>query len=127
MAMGGDALKRDRRKIADFVNAYVETNGYDVVMKNQELIALFDANGVAPESQFYLNSDLCYNRINDGIIDDFKDEIHVFESVKRGYYRLLGENYEYTGNILHKKKAQPEYIAGQWEDGKIISWNPIKG
>ena len=41
MGMGGDTLEKDKRKIADFVNEYVKLNGYDVVMKNKELIELF--------------------------------------------------------------------------------------
>jgi hypothetical protein len=126
--MGGDTLETDRRKIADFINEYVKNNGNDTILKNKDLKNLLSDNDVSPQSVFYLNSDLCYNRVNDGIIDTFREEIHLFEHVKRGYYRLLGENYPYTGDIKHKKaKEKEEYVAGMWQDGVIVEWNPRKG
>ena len=59
MGMGGNVLENDKRKIADFINDYVKKNGYNVVLSNKELNALYEENGVAPESVYYLNSDYC--------------------------------------------------------------------
>lgn len=126
--MGGKLLEEDYKKIAEFINSYVSNNGYEIILRNKDLLKLFDDNNVTPQSRYYLNSDLCYNRINNGIIDTFKDGIHLFEHVKRGYYRLLGEHYVYTGDIMHKKKKEKnEYIAGRWLNGNIKEWNPRKG
>ena len=115
MGMGGDTLEKDKRKIADFVNEYVKLNGYDVVMKNKELIELFEENDIKPESVFYLNSDYCYNKTNKGMIDNFKNDVHMFECVKRGYYRLLGENYKYNGEIIWEKISQQNKVLGNIE------------
>ena len=124
MGMGGKILEKDKRKIADFINDYVKKHGYNVVLRNKELNALYEENGVAPESVHYLNSDYCYNRTNNGMVENFKNDLHIFEYVKRGYYRLLGENYEYTGDIMHKPSREEEYVAGHWKDGVLVEWNP---
>jgi len=59
------------------------------------------------------------------MIDNFKNDVHMFECVKRGYYRLLGENYKYNGEIVHKGKGDKEpRIIGRWENGIIVEWNP---
>ena len=102
MGMGGNVLENDKRKIADFINDYVKKNGYNVVLSNKELNALYEENGVAPESVYYLNSDYCYNRTNKGMV----------------------ENYEYTGDIMHKPSKEEEYVAGHWKDGVLVEWNP---
>ena len=57
-------------------------------------------------------------------VENFKNDLHIFEYVKRGYYRLLGENYEYTGDIMHKPSKEEEYVAGHWKDGVLVEWNP---
>ena len=118
-------IGKRQEKIADFVNEYVKSNGYDVVMKNKELLELYEENDIKPESVFYLNSDYCYNKTNKGMIDNFKNDVHMFEYVKRGYYRLLGENYKYNGEIVHKGKCDKEaHTVGRWENGIIVEWNP---
>ena len=125
MGMGGQVLENDKRKIADFINAYVKENGYNVVLTNKDLNEFYKENGIAPESVYYLNSDYCYNRTNKGMIATFKNDLHIFEYVKRGYYRLLGENYKYNGDVMHKRSDEKEeYVAGHWKDGVIVEWNP---
>lgn len=70
MGMGGNVLENDKRKIADFINDYVKKNGYNVVLRNKELNALYEENGVAPESVYYLNSD--YWNINHLLWGEYK-------------------------------------------------------
>lgn len=125
MGMGGQKLENDKRIIANFINAYVKKNGFNDVLSNKELNGLYEKNGVSPESVYWLNSDYCYNRTNKGMIDSFKNDLHIFEYVKRGYYRILGENYKYNGKVMHKKTGEKEpYVAGRWEDGMLVKWNP---
>ena len=55
-------------------------------------------------------SDYCYNLINDGIPFDK----HVFEYIKWNTYKFHGENFPYTGKVMHQKKG----IVGEWINGK---------
>lgn len=45
MGMGGNVLENEKRKIADFINDYVKKNGYNVVLRNKELNALYEYTG----------------------------------------------------------------------------------
>ncbi len=120
-----DQLDKDRRKIADFINDFVEKNGYDIVLKNKELLELFEKNDVSPQSTWYLNSDICYDSTNDGMMEHFEKSVHLFSRPKRGYYRILGENYPYTGFVKHKPRGSDEvYIVGEWLNGELIKWEP---
>ena len=64
-----------------------------------------------------LPQDYCYNRMNDGIV--FIDHIHLLEYLGRNRYRLLGDSYPYTGDIMHKPKRCPEVVVGKWEQGTL--------
>lgn len=105
------------REIADFVNAYAKDNPGEI-FKSGELTRLLKENGIEPDVMF-LPSDYCYNRTNAGI-KDFRNTIHVFEYVKRGVYRLLGEHFSYTGPVITKPSGQPfNYVVGEWSDGLL--------
>lgn len=56
-------------------------------------------------------SDYCYNITNEGI-DNYIDYLHIFEQIKRGRYKYLGEKYPYTGKV--HKKGLP---IGEWING----------
>lgn len=49
----------------------------------------------------------------------FEEEVHIYERVRVGYYRLLGENYPYTGEIKHAGNSK---ILGEWINGKLVAW-----
>ena len=68
-------------------------------------------------------SDYCYNRRNDGI----KFDKHIFQYIDHNKYKYLGENYPFTGLIIHKPKgAKNEFIVGEWILGrKIMYQTPI--
>ena len=103
--------------IVDSINNYVSSHGYTTVMTRQELYNLISPNH-ALNYDSVLPQDYCYNRMNDGIA--FKDHVHLFEYLGRNRYRLLGDRYPYTGEIIHKPKQSPEVIVGKWEQGKLI-------
>jgi len=86
-------------------------------MTRQELYNLISPDH-ALNYDSILPQDYCYNRMNDGIA--FKDHVHLFEYLGRNRYRLLGDRYPYTGEIIHKPKRCPEVIVGKWKQGTLI-------
>jgi len=66
----------------------------------------------------FLPQDYCYNRTNMGI--KFSEHAHVLEYIDVDCYRLLGENYPYTGLIIHKPKGFVEIEVGRWENGESV-------
>ncbi len=82
--------------------------------------ALEKKYGTNPTS--VLLADLSYNRTNKGI--NFEKHPHLFEFIKPGVYKYLGENYPYTGNVYKREdEADEDIIIGKWEDGKLIEFS----
>ncbi len=60
-------------------------------------------------------SDYCYNRCNNGI----KFDQHLLEYLAPGRYLILGENANYSGDIIHKPQGKKEErIIGNWNNGE---------
>lgn len=114
-----DTLIQDRKRVAEFINSYVKKYGYDIVLKKGELDKLLSDNGVVINDTFYSHSDICYDSANEGTIKNFHNLTHLFTRPKRGYYRLLGENYPYNGEIIHSGNKS---VIGKWVDGTITEW-----
>src|ERR1035437_4215695 len=93
------------------------------MVSTSEIIKALELKHGTKSSSIIL-SDYCYNRINDGI----KFDKHIFEYINLNRYMFLGENYPFTGLIIHKPKgAKIEFIDGEWILGrKIIYKTPIK-
>lgn len=67
-------------------------------------------------------SDYCYNRKNDGM--EFKIETRIFEYIGRNRYKYLGQNYRYTGKVVHKPiNSKAEEIEGEWINGIYTQYN----
>ena len=112
------------KEVARVINEYVNIHGYNDVMKKQDIDELIKQS-VSDTDNWILLSDLCYNRSNIANFDKFETDIHLFERLEKGYYRLLGENYPYTGFILWQKKEDGiERIIGEWYCGYLKAWNP---
>ena len=76
---------------------------------------LFEKHGTNPSS--IMLYDYCYNRINDGTAFDR----HIFQYISPGIYRYLGENYPFSGAIIHKPHGQnTEKVVGEWKNGVKI-------
>ena len=117
-------LAADYRRVADFANEYVKTHSYDEPLKKSGLDNLLRKYNIKTNSTIFQYSDMCYNSTNDGITDKFMDSIHIFERVDYYHYRILGEGYPFTGEIIHYPGRSHEYIIeGEWLNGKIIAWN----
>lgn len=119
-------LQEDREKAAEAIRQYVKTHGY-VEKANKEINGILDDYNATPKSVMYQNSDLFYNWTNMGSLDDFRDDIHLFERLGRNHYRLLGPDYKYTGTVCRKDSNDGKtYIVGEWLNGELINWNPAE-
>lgn len=110
-------LKADQKRVANIINEYVKVHGYNVIMKKSELDVL--VKDIQFESKVFQHSDICYNKANEGNLNNFDSDVHVYEKVRTGYYRLLGENYPYTGVIEHAGNSR---ILGEWVNGELVAW-----
>jgi hypothetical protein len=64
-----------------------------------------------------LPADGCYNRFN---APRFEDNNPCFEYVSRGYYKYLGFDYPYTGEVRYKPMGGVEQVVGRWQRGKFV-------
>lgn len=103
--------------MANVVNDYIRSHGTTNTMSKKELYQLISERYFIKYSSF-LPQDYCYNRTNDGI--HFQDHIHLFEYIGVDCYRLIGENYSYSGSVIHKPKGSPEIIIGKWTRGTLF-------
>lgn len=116
-------LDKNKREIADFLNEYVKSNGTQKIMSNSEIKALLGTAGISlyTMTQF---PDMCYNRTNYANLGSFADDILLFVYEGRDQFRIVGEQYPYTGEIIRKvKKTGEEIILGEWVNGELVSWN----
>lgn len=109
-------------KVIKAINNYVAENGYETWMSGNEV-------------QDYVNScfedkikngslqptDYCYNIYNTGL-PNFAERGRLLE-YKEKQYRLLGENYPYTGDTWHRPKSKESYVVGRWENGEFVLYS----
>lgn len=110
-------LRADQKRVAAIINEYVAVHGYDVIMKKSELDEL--VKNIPFKSKYFQHSDICYNTANKGTLQYFETDVHIYEKVRHGYYRLLGEKYPYTGEIIHAGNLR---VLGEWVNGKLVVW-----
>lgn len=116
-------LEADYRRVADFANEYVKTHSCVEPLKKAGLDNLLREYNVKTNSSIFQYSDMCYNSTNNGITKKFKDSIHIFERVDYYHYKISGEGYPFTGEIIHYPGHSHEYIIdGEWFNRKIIAW-----
>lgn len=102
--------------IRQAISGYIDKNGIGYIATKQELFAMVSA--IMPvESNSFLPADYCYNRTNKGIT--FESNIHLFELMDDGRYKILGENYMYSGPVFGRKEDGSGYeIKGVWTEGE---------
>lgn len=108
------------QKLVNAINHYVTIHGTNIVMDGRQVL---NTAGLLSSKGNILPSDFCYNRYNFGL-KDFCGPF-LFEYLGVGKYRLLGENYSYSGYIYHKPKGSNEVIVGKWENGKKTMYNDV--
>ena len=71
----------------------------------------------------YQESDMCYNKTNKANLGTYSSDVILFEACdKKGYFKILGQNYPYTGDVVWTKKKDPNEIVGHWDNGKLSFW-----
>ncbi len=101
------------------INEYVSQFGTESVM---DVDGVLSAAKMTDKKGSILPTDYCYNRYNNGL-GEF-DGPHLFEYTDDKKFRVLGENYPYTGNVMHKPKGAPEYVWAHWTAGKLTKGEP---
>lgn len=103
------------RKINEYVSQFGTENVFDVD-------GILKIAGMSDKKGSILPTDYCYNRYNNGL-GDFSGH-HLFEYTDEKLFRVIGENYPFTGNVIHKPKGEPEYTWGHWIEGKLYNGAP---
>lgn len=81
------------------------------VFRPHEIIDIVQQKYPDTNKSSILPADCCYNLINKGIVHQFN--FHVFEWLRNGTYRCLGEGCSFDGPIFWKRK-----IVGEWKNGQ---------
>lgn len=116
------ALSEYKSRVADVIDAYVRTYGCDEVKNRQEIEKMLE-DKLGELNVMFQASDMCYNKTNKANLGSYPTDIQLFEaSDRRGYFRILGRNYSYTGDVIWTKKKGPDEAVGHWEDGKLSYW-----
>ena len=63
-----------------------------------------------------------YNRWNKGMSEIYP----LLEWLNRGEYRYLGENYNYSGIVVHHPQGDIPYKIGEWTNGTLTFYNNFK-
>ena len=116
------ALNEYRRKVADVINDFVKKHGADEVKHTSEIRKMLE-DRLGYVYVMFQEADMCYNKTNKANLGTYASDIILFEaSAKRGYFRLLGENYPYTGDVVWVKRSEPNEVVGRWDNGKLSFW-----
>ena len=111
------------RDVANFINNYIRKHPKDVHKSKAEIDKMISDAGIKIGS-WDEPSDHCYNSVPDSGANKFAEEIHLFEIIEKGKYKLLGENYPYNGLVFKKKQTPSETtMIGEWKNGKLKMWD----
>lgn len=102
-----------KEEVIKYVYRMIEEHGHGHIVTTSEIVNYIHINHGVNESSI-IPSDYCYNRFNSGITDKSPA---VFEYLKPGTYKCLGENYPYNGTIYHKPKGSYEIAVGKCING----------
>lgn len=115
-------LEEYRLKVADVIDDYVNRFGHDEVKHKSEIQKML-LDKIGDIYVMYQEADMCYNKTNKANLKTYTTDVLLFEACDRpGYFRLLGQNYPYTGDVVWTKKKDPNEVVGHWEDGKLSFW-----
>lgn len=113
---------RNTRKIAnrDLIRNAFRDTPLQTCFTKEEIKNKLLAEGM--EEGSILPSDYCYNRTNkDKDRSDYLRTFNIFIYVDSGQYEYLGENYHYTGPVIHKPRNEgAERVVGHYRNGKFF-------
>ena len=117
-------LQECREKVAVAIDKYVKEYGVGIVKHSSEIRKYLEKK-IGTLDVMFQESDMCYDKTNKANLKTYPADILLFESTeKRGYFRILGENYKYTGPVqwIRKGKDKPDVVVGKWDNGKLDYW-----
>lgn len=120
----GDIMK-NAEKVIDTINSYVKDNGTGKIISREEFYDILLAKYPEINRASVYPSDFCYNVYNDGL-RDLDDGERCLECVDKGYFKILGTNYKYTGDVYHYIFRKNQEIVGHWENGQYHFNNTSK-
>ena len=107
---------KNAEKVIDAINSYVRDNGTGKIVSREEFYEIVLAKYPEVNRTSVYPSDFCYNLYNNGLryIDDGE---RCLECVDKGYFKILGTNYKYTGDVFHYMFKENQEVVGHWENG----------
>jgi len=108
-------MSTQKAQLVNAINLYVQKNGAGEIVDSRAILSIA---GLSKSVGNILPSDFCYNRFNSGI-KRFKGPF-LFEYLGTNKFKILGENYEYSGKIYHKPKGGVEQLVGEWINGSPV-------
>lgn len=105
-------MKTQKQQLIDSINEYVRKNGIGTIADS---ITILRIAGLSKSKGNILPSDYCYNRYNIAL-KNFEGPF-LFEYLGINKFKILGENYSYSGKIYHKPKGDVEQVIGEWING----------
>ena len=86
----------DNNKIVQEIEEYLSTKKINDIITTKEFKEYLSKTYHRSDGS-YIPSDYCYNRTNEGI--DYSKQPHYFLYLKRGIYKYVGKNYNFTGIV----------------------------
>ena len=107
---------KNAEKVIDAINSYVRDNGTGKIVSREEFYEIVLAKYPEVNRTSVYPSDFCYNLYNNGLryIDDGE---RCLECVDKGYFKILGTNYKYTGDVYHYMFKKNQEVVGHWKNG----------
>ena len=118
------SLKQYEKQVALAMNAFVKKYGYKKILSYSEIREILYAN-LGKISEEFQESNFCYNYVNKSKFLSFRKDVHLFENVGKGRYRILGENYPYIGEIIWKTHKKQKFVVGVWDLGDLNYWGDM--
>ena len=99
----------------DVVKQHIAAHGSRTIVTRQQLSQM--VTEVYPHNHnSFQPADYCYNRTNKGI--SFETHVHLFELLDDGRYRILGEDYPYSGEVYCREVGEAvDRVYGSWYHG----------
>lgn len=117
---------KNAEKVIEAINSYVEDNGAGTTVSREEFYEIILEKYPEVNSSSVFPSDFCYNVYNKGL-KDMNDGERCLECVEKGYFKILGTNYKYTGDVYHYIFKKNQEVVGHWENGQYqCDKEPIK-
>jgi len=110
-------------EIWDKVRKVFDISRFGVSLTRKQIIDMVEVTYPGTNRSSVIPSDYCYNIVNNGIAFKF----HYFEYLRdapRGepQYKVLGENFDYEGDIYWKKEIVGKWVKRESEPRKMAGW-----